>query len=292
MARMKIARILLLLCGFILLLPAFVRAGGGNDRVRASLLASVSSLRPGETFQVGVRLKIAPGWHIYWANPGDSGLATSIKLDLPPGFFTGAVEYPIPTRLDSPGDIVNYIYENEVMLMVPVTVPKDWPVGSPVKVTARVAWLVCQDVCLPGNATLTIQLPTSDQSQGSVADLFVQWNRRLPADADPERVAGISEQISGGASKNQLSGSEQIRIHWKVAPKDIQWFPGPSAGLGPTNVRITTIGDMTTISFQLDQAKHAALESVLAYTISNGTRMGLNIRSGLNSRSPVTTQPG
>lgn len=38
--------------------------------VAASLLSSVSMARPGGTFDVGLRLKLDPGWHVYWRNEG------------------------------------------------------------------------------------------------------------------------------------------------------------------------------------------------------------------------------
>jgi DsbC/DsbD-like thiol-disulfide interchange protein len=291
-SHMKMFRLILLSGLSMLLLPAFVRAERGNDLVHARLLTSVATLKPGEPFQVGVMFKIAPGWHIYWTNPGDSGMATSVKLDLPPGFLAGEVQYPVPTRLDLPGDIVNYVYENEVMLIVPVTSPKDFSAGSPVKISAKVAWLVCQDVCLPGSATLATQLPTSDQAKPASSDTFVQWNRRVPVDADPDRVAGINDDVSIASSQGRLTGSEQIRIRWKAVPKDIQWFPGPSTGFGPTDIKMITAGDTTTISFHFDRPKNARMESVLGYTIPNGTRMGLNIRSDNAPRSQAATQPG
>src|SRR5207247_9661072 len=79
-----------------------------RDLVQATLLADVDSVKPGKPFNLGVLLKIKPGWHVYWKNPGDSGLATRVALKLPEGFKGGEPKFPIPVRFDRPGDVVAF----------------------------------------------------------------------------------------------------------------------------------------------------------------------------------------
>src|SRR6185369_2276394 len=64
-------------------------AGPAKDLVKPQLLADVAAVQPGSTFTVGVLLDLAPGWHVYWTNPGDSGLAPTVKFKLPDGFTAG-----------------------------------------------------------------------------------------------------------------------------------------------------------------------------------------------------------
>src|SRR5688572_20202110 len=110
--------------------------------VTAKLLASADAAVPGETFTLGVHLKIPAEWHTYWINPGESGQATQIKLSGPPGFEFGAIQWPLPKRIDAPGG-VSYGYEDEVLLMVPVRVGRDVAAGG--AITAEVSWLVCKE---------------------------------------------------------------------------------------------------------------------------------------------------
>ena len=65
-------------------------------------------------------MKMDAGWHTYWKNPGDSGIATTIKWDLPPGVTAGEIQWPLPEKLP-PAEVTTYGYENEVMLLVPLT---------------------------------------------------------------------------------------------------------------------------------------------------------------------------
>ena len=70
---------------FISMLPArpavtaAAAAPPGKGLVTATLLADVDSVKAGKTFNLGVLLKIKPGWHVYWKNPGDSGMATKVN---------------------------------------------------------------------------------------------------------------------------------------------------------------------------------------------------------------------
>src|SRR4051794_3025095 len=91
-------------------------SSANGELVRAKLLADVSAIQPGQPFTVGVLLTIEPGWHVYWKNPGDSGLSTSAKWTLPEGFKAGDLQFPVPTRFDLEGGLVNYGYHDEVML--------------------------------------------------------------------------------------------------------------------------------------------------------------------------------
>ena len=54
---------------------------------------------------VGIRLTIEPGWHIYWKNPGDSGMATRVQWKAPKGSVLKAAEFPTTTKFVHPGNI-------------------------------------------------------------------------------------------------------------------------------------------------------------------------------------------
>jgi DsbC/DsbD-like thiol-disulfide interchange protein len=259
----------------ILVVAAFLgfardaRAAQGDQLVGARLVADVSAIKPGQTFNLGILLKIQPDWHIYWKNPGDSGLATKLKLSLPAGFTSEPLEYPVPIRLDLPGEIVNYAYQDEVMLLERITAPKDLSTAAPVAITGKVNWLVCKESCVPGSAMVSLELPVSSDVSPANEELFEQWAGRLPVDRDAAHVVDIS--ITKDVSQ------EKISIHWKNAPGEIQWFP-ISQEINLSNVKISTLQNTTEILYHLapDTGKNPDLESVLAYTV-DGKRIGLKI---------------
>lgn len=59
------------------LFAGFAQAAAPKDLVKVALLADASSIKAGQPFTVGVKLTIKPDWHVYWKNPGDSGMATT-----------------------------------------------------------------------------------------------------------------------------------------------------------------------------------------------------------------------
>ena len=71
----------LLLCGFSFTAAAALT--GNKTQVR--LLLSAETARPGETVMAGIELRMPPGWHTYWRNPGESGKPTTVEWELPPG---------------------------------------------------------------------------------------------------------------------------------------------------------------------------------------------------------------
>ena len=62
----------------------------------ATLVSDTDAVAPGKPFRVGLLLRMAPGWHTYWRNPGDAGAAAELKLDLPKGVTAGPIEWPAP----------------------------------------------------------------------------------------------------------------------------------------------------------------------------------------------------
>jgi len=157
-------------------------AGASSRHVRAELLSEMDAVRGGRPFWVGLRLEMEPGWHTYWKNPGDSGLATKLAWTLPEGFTAGPIEWPYP-RAFTQGPVTSYGYEGEVLLPVQITPPAALAAGTRVSLAVRASWLECREACLPGRAALALALPAADQpSPSASAALFAAARRSLPAD--------------------------------------------------------------------------------------------------------------
>jgi thiol:disulfide interchange protein DsbD len=133
------------------------------EPLRAELVAEHVALVPGSAASFGVLLHHAPHWHSYWINPGDSGLPTTIEWTLPPGYVAVAVEWTLPKRFVV-GGLYNIGYDGDALLPVSVAVPADAPVGSSVHVALTVKWLACREECIPGKATLVLDLPVAGEA--------------------------------------------------------------------------------------------------------------------------------
>src|ERR1700761_3274236 len=144
---------------------AFALTGStvSTENVKARLVSEVSSVWPGQTFWVALELEIRDGWHTYWRNPGDSGEATKLTWQLPPGFSAGDIVWSTPHRFDV-APLVNYGYAHHAVHLVEIKAPADLKAGAPVTLAAKATWLVCSDVCIPESAELKLSLPAAAQA--------------------------------------------------------------------------------------------------------------------------------
>jgi thiol:disulfide interchange protein DsbD len=144
----------------ILLAPLATAATASRDEghhVAVTLVSEQSALVPGQTTWLGIRLQHQPQWHTYWVNPGDSGLPTQLHWTLPPGFKAGEIAWPAPHRFTA-SNVYNFGYGGDVLLPVQVDVPADAKLGTKAHLVAAAKWLACREQCVPGKATLTLNL--------------------------------------------------------------------------------------------------------------------------------------
>ena len=162
---------------FICLGLAALTARAAHTHVQ--LLLSADTAKPGDTIWAGVDMKMDAGWHTYWKNPGDSGIATTIKWDLPPGVTAGEIQWPLPEKLP-PIEVTTYGYENEVMLLVPLTLATNLNSG-PLILKADVAWLECQEQCVPGSTNVEATLNIGSETKSSAGAAVIEsWKSKVP----------------------------------------------------------------------------------------------------------------
>ena len=174
--------------GAALTAASAVRADGPpdpKDLVKAELVVETVSVAPASTLWVDLHLAIKPGWHVYWRNPGDSGLPTTIDWRLPSGFSAGNILWPMPERFVQSG-IGNYGYAGAADLLVPISVAKEVETGDTTVLSAEVSWLACAEICIPGSASLSLSLPVAagpPAPDPTSAMLFDAARRQLPLPA-------------------------------------------------------------------------------------------------------------
>jgi len=169
----------------LLALPLLVTAAPVRDgAVEVELVTEASSILPGKPFTVALRMQHDPHWHSYWIAPG-TGYATSLTWTLPEGFTAGDIQWPTPRVLqDSEGKIIGNGYGGEVYLLVELTPPATLKPGREIKLQAVAGWLMCKDVCMPGNASLELTLPVTSTGETKPdvhwAGIIADARARLP----------------------------------------------------------------------------------------------------------------
>lgn len=241
----------------------------GNRLVTVSMLSDTVAIEPAKPFRLAVRLKIEPGWHIYWVNPGDSGVPTSIEWNLPTGFTVGPLQWPAPNAFDVPGGMVNYGYEDEVLLFATVTPPTTLD-SKNLQFSAEVAWLVCTDEqCLPGSGGASVALPAGKATASDAHAAVDRWAKAVPVAADD----------SPDVSRIDFGADGTLSVAWATPVKEVQWFPLPSDQVAPRPAKLTGDARQTVVQVAANAPEGKSTpqgsKSVLAYTNAQGERRGL-----------------
>ncbi|WP_149538343.1 protein-disulfide reductase DsbD family protein [Siccirubricoccus phaeus] len=216
-------RLLLALLLLLLAAPAVLAAESEavrSPRATATLVAAPAAVAPGEEFQLGLRLRLAPGWHSYWRNAGDAGAPPEILLSLP----ASPVQWPAPERIPF-GPLVNFGYTGEVVLPVRATAPATLAPGDTLTVTAEANWLVCEQLCVPEDGRFHLEIPVAatGRPDPALAPLFTAAEAAAPRPSPwPARAA-----IAGARGSLVLEGEG-------LAPgaiRDAFFFPNESGVL-------------------------------------------------------------
>jgi len=196
--------LLLAATALVLAVPT-VAASADKDHVRVELIAEKSALVPGERAWVGLRLVHEPHWHTYWVNPGDSGLPTKLKWQLPANIKAGDIAWPAPRRFEV-GGLFNIGYGGDVVLPVPLEVAADAKPGTTVPMSVEVRWLVCREECVPGKKTLKLALPVaaSASANARTRKAFVAAHAAQPLASTWTGNA----RLAGGQMEVTLSGAD------------------------------------------------------------------------------------
>ena len=244
----------LLLLVLLLAAPGLAVAQVGKapkDLVRARLVSEAATLAPGRTVTLGLHMAMKRGWHVYWRNPGDSGLPPEMAWRLPEGFSVGATQWPAPERIPVQ-TLMNFGYEGEVTLLVPLRVPETLPASGRVSLSGTLSYLVCEEICIPGSAELALDLPvgTSAEPDPAQGRLFAEARAALPEPAPfPVRAVREGENFSlqldrsGGAptirdaaffpySENALDNAAEQRLEGEGGAPRLVLKPG-DAGVAP-----------------------------------------------------------
>jgi len=185
LARLAVRLAVVFALGLAVGAPASAGPATEPHPVTARLVPELAATAPGATLWVDLHLDIAPGWHTYWRNPGDSGLPTEIAWTLPPGFSAGDIVWPVPERFVVEG-LGNYGYRDTVDLLIPIAVGQDVKPGEAARLEAAASWLVCSDICIPGEAKLALALPVAAKPappDPAATELFAAARSHLPKPA-------------------------------------------------------------------------------------------------------------
>lgn len=251
--------------------------GGGQQRdrslVEAKLVADAAAVAPGGHFTIGLLLKIKPDWHVYWINPGDSGIPTRVRFTSREELSFGPLRWPVPVRFEMPGGIVGYGYERRVLFGARVSVPESVEPGQTIRVEAKADWLACKVSCVPGEARKTLTIPVREQAEPAREKLFTGWRRRLPVEA-----GAPGSPVRGVDRKQASNGGWRLALRWtEPAPQAVDFYPAPGDRFELNDLRVEHEGPHTTVRYRLAERGEDGPppRGLAVYNLSDGERRGV-----------------
>ena len=228
---------------------------GEGSHISIQLVADQESVAPGSTFTLGVKFMPDPGWHLYWKNPGDSGLPPRFEWHTPTGVTIKPNLWPYPERITI-GPLVNYGY-GEVLLPFPATLSASALAHGALPFEVHVKWLVCKDECLPGEATLTLSIPISERAgePSRYTGIFSDTYAAVPAPLSRVSIA-VEEQ------QDQLVVA-LIPLEPRFFPQSMTFFPeDPRIIVNAATQTIKREGAALTIALKRDPNRRGPVERI------------------------------
>ncbi len=209
--------LILLAAASVWLVPGALPAA----HTQARLVLSAATAKPGDTITAGVHLKMDPGWHTYWKNPGGPGLPTTVAWQLPEGVSAGEIEWPLPEKYVTQ-EITTYVYHDEVVLLVPLKLSPELKPGA-LEFKAKIQWLECEVACIPGDADVQATLTIGAETKPSASAALIEtWRGKLPKPAEGMSPRAFWEKAASGSSR-------PLMIEWSatVGVAEPDFFPDP-----------------------------------------------------------------
>jgi len=252
-----------------------------TPQTRAALILDRAEVASGEAFTAGLSLQLKKGWHTYWRTPGDSGLATEVIWTLPDGMTAGPLQWPAPRRMPT-GDLMNFGYEDEVILPVALTVGNT--ALGPAILKAHATWLACAEICIPEEAAFDVPLqivarPT--QASGPHAAALAETRAQIPDNAPWSALFSYDAEklvvtLGPGVDTKNLRSAD--------------FFPdGDSIIMNAAPQRMTTSGSTVIIEVMAANARQNTLAGVVVLEREDGTRTGYEVSGNVDALPPRAT---
>ncbi|HEY9784392.1 MAG TPA: protein-disulfide reductase DsbD domain-containing protein [Candidatus Obscuribacterales bacterium] len=183
------------------MLPCLAATQKEERNVEAGLIADVKQVKAGQKFRLGVELLMKPGWHTYYKESGEAGKPTKIEWQLPEGFTSSELLWEKPTQFND-GGIITFGYHDQTVIASTITAPSALEAGKQLTFKAKVEWLQCKELCVPGKAEVELTLPSV------AADAAVE-----PGDVNKFSKVGFTGSVKdagGGAGKSILEQNINI----------------------------------------------------------------------------------
>jgi suppressor for copper-sensitivity B len=181
----------------------------GEPEGRARLLAAQDAAGPDGRLRLGVEIRLAPGWHTYWRDPGESGMPPAFDWSASENLASAELRWPAPRRFQAFG-LDGYGWEGAVVFPVEARAARP---AQPVRLRLKLDFQVCEEICIPVAAELALDLAAGEASPTSFAPLLERWAARVPGGAGLDILA---VELAGAPGDEALQVRARSAVPFRV----------------------------------------------------------------------------
>lgn len=247
----------------------------GNERGAVRLVSAVKAVGQADAVDIGLEIRLKPGWKTYWRISGESGMPPRFDWSASVNLAGAAVTWPGPTRFTIAG-MQSYGYGDHVILPVRVALAEP---GKPLSLRLHLRYANCREVCVPEEAKLSLDLPAGIASPGAHARTIAAYAARAPQPGAKfgwtVESATVVESGDGAARRAKLV-VEVASTGIPFAAPELVVEGAERLHFGMSSVKLTAAGQQARFYIPLRRAGDAANESLgdLALTLLDGQRHG------------------
>ncbi|MEM7223108.1 MAG: protein-disulfide reductase DsbD domain-containing protein [Pseudomonadota bacterium] len=156
-----------------------------HDHAKVQFITGQDSISHSNTLDAGLRFQLAPGWKIYWRSPGAAGFPPALDWSASDNVAGARIDWPVPERFTLFG-LETFGYKDEVVL--PIALELERP-GEPARLEAKLTYLVCEEICVPHDGVLRLDLPAGPGDRSIDAFLIDEARDLVPGDG---QAVGLS----------------------------------------------------------------------------------------------------
>lgn len=259
------------ICAQLLLSAAMVVATSGaqaasgasdwlkTDQTEVRLIAASQTTGETDTVQLGVQFRLKPDWKIYWRSPGDAGFPPQMDWAGSQNLASATTQWPTPKRFSVLG-LETLGYKDEVVFPVLATrQSKDQPLDLQV----HLRYLTCNDICIPYDAQLTLNLPTGKQLPSEQAHLIGRYQSTVPGDGS---ALGLTVSASRATETDNNAVIQIAVASTKPLSSPDAYFEGPIE-LAFSKPKVTLSADHRSAIMEVNADGLALLEDAKGATV-------------------------
>lgn len=244
--------------------------------IDVQLVAASATPEAGRTILLGLKMNPRGGWHGYWSNPGESGLAPRVRWQAPPGVHFGPLQHPAPTLLNTMG-LSSYVHSGPHILLTRMTVDRTLRKGADLPIAADVSFAACSDkLCVPEKAHLFLRLRVGNGARSGQARQL-----RTALANEPKAVRGGSFTVTRKQIVLRLPPSAKLR------PTRTRFFPDENGYWDPLHARLLSVNPIVLVS-PADSSSPKRVSGVVSDG-SSSYRVSMVARDDGSNRSKAAT---